>query len=143
MMLYNSSGMPTWVPDSLIASYLKPGYLKSRPRGIVTNQVQKILTNVVEEKRLFVPTPTPGFLSPIAQDTEEKSLRPPPDPNTIAPLALEFLNVAKEKELLSIKGIGPAIANKIIESRPINSKEQLHDISSGAKWDDIIAKILE
>lgn len=123
MMLYSPSGCPTWVPDSLLPDYKKRGYTPRKPLSALTQEVKAVLTEAVG---------TPPEVPPANDPLEDVDL---------TPNQMQILNYASKEELMSIRGIGPAIAEKIMEQRPITSKDYLQRVSATAKWEEILAQI--
>ncbi len=101
--------MPTLVEDVLVGKYLDNGYtLESRIKAIT------------KEKRLF-------------KESREKPVEAP-----VICIDLDFINHFDQTDLVKVRGIGPALAQKIMDARPFASKDDLEERLPRTNWENIL-----
>lgn len=113
--------MPVWVQPSLVNLYCKKGYLKTDPKP-------KVVIKEVEVVK-FVKEPV-EMVKTIAEEDQ------------IPQALLLLFNQGTEDDLVAQKGIGKAIADKIIEARPIASKLDLDEFLPRPRQAKIISEFL-
>lgn len=129
MMLYSPSGMPTMVPDSLKINYIQRGYRTEKPAYLATQSDD--LAETIEE--MIMAADDDGIL-----EAQEKL-----QAINLGRQYKRFLNKASKEDLMSVRGIGDATADKIIAARPLKRRTQLLEISKLADWEKILQAATE
>lgn len=93
------------------------------PTLVEESLVEKYLGKGYTETRRDTPSPK----------AKEKPVEPP-----VVCVDLDFFNYLDEKDLVKVRGIGPALATKIIESRPYESIDALKEASPRTNWSVIL-----
>ena len=88
--------------------------------GLSAKKIEALKSSVTVGKAAAAPAPAPAVekkpvAAPAAKSAEKKAPAATPTPAVVAPVDL---NMADQKALESLPGIGPALAKKIMEGRP-------------------------
>jgi competence protein ComEA len=113
--------------------------------GLSAKKIEALKSFVTAGKASAAPAPAPAAekkskATPAAKPAEKKAPAAAPAPAGTAPVDL---NLADQKALESLPGIGPALAKKIMEGRPYQSVDDLSRIKglNKAKIDAIKDKV--
>ena len=118
VLMFSPLGQPTEVAPSMIKTYLDfRGYTYEDPHLLKVN---------------------PNSLRQIIEMEEKPDSEPKhKDGNDDQDDKLALFNKSSKQQIMDLPGIGPKIAEKIINDRPIESWHQLKELSDRVDWDEI------